>query len=124
ESITLVRSLAPPVPIITLFFLAACSGPQSALDPAGPSALSVSRLWWSMFGFSALVVLAVTALWLYAMWRKPGDIAEAEARRLSNRWIIGGGLLLPVASIVALVSIGIPMGYRMLPLPLAEAPLR
>lgn len=77
-----------------------------------------------MFGFSALVVLAVTILWLYAMWRKPGDIAEAEARRLYNRWIIGGGLLLPLASIVVLVSIGIPMGYRMLPLPLAEAPLR
>lgn len=124
ESITLVRSLAPLAPIITLFFLAACSGPQSALDPAGPSALGVSRLWWSMFGFSVLVVLAVTALWLYAMWRKPGDMGEAEARRLYNRWIIGGGLLLPAASIVALVSIGIPMGYRMLPLPLAKAPLR
>lgn len=94
------------------------------LSPAGPSALAVSRLWWGMAGFFTLVLLAVTALWFYAMWRKPRPITEAQARRLFNRWVFGGGLVLPIVSIAVLIGFGIPMGYRMLPLPLAETPLR
>jgi len=78
-----------------------------------------------MFGFSALVLLSIVALWLYAMWRKPKPLTDAQARRLYNRWIIGGGLLLPVVSLSVLLGFGIPMGYRMLPLPLAgQTPLR
>lgn len=78
-----------------------------------------------MFGFSALVLLAIVALWLYAMWRKPKPITDAEARRLSLSWIIGGGLVLPVVSLAVLLGFGIPMGYRMLPLPLTgQTPLR
>ncbi len=119
ELSTMMPSLTLPSLIITLSLLSGCSGPQSILNPAGPSALAVSRLWWGMFGFSVAVLLAVMALWIYAMRRNPRSLTEAQADRINRNWIIGGGLVLPIIGIVALLSFGIPMGYRMLPLPVA-----
>lgn len=43
------------------------SGPQSALDPAGPFARSIAGHWWLMFWTSAAVFLIVVALFLYAI---------------------------------------------------------
>lgn len=78
-----------------------------------------------MFGFSTLVLIAVMVLWLYAMWRKAIPITKAQSRLLGQRWIIGGGLILPIVSVAVLLSFGIPMGYRMLPLPVTgQTPLR
>lgn len=100
--------------------LAACSGPYSALDPASSSAQAVAILWWCMFAFAALVLLCVLSFWLYAIRRDaaPGD--ERAARRVQRRWIIGGGLILPIASTTLLLSFGIPIGQRMLPVPPEE----
>lgn len=61
--------------------------------------------------------MVVVALWLYALWRKPGQFSHAQARRIQNRWIIGGGLILPITSMSVLLAFGIPIGHRMLPLP-------
>src|SRR5690606_1533573 len=97
--------------------LAACDGPQSALAPASPMASSVANVWWTMFGFSTLVLLVVSALWIYAMRRQPRETSPAEARRIHRRWLIGGGLVLPTASIVLLLAFGLPAGRSMLPLP-------
>lgn len=78
-------------------------------------------LWWGMFALFSLVLLAVVALWIYAMVRTPKrQIGEVEARRIQSRWIIGGGIVLPVGSIVAILVFGIPAGHRMLPLPPAS----
>lgn len=119
------RSLVLFASIIILFFLSGCDGPQSALNPAGPSALAISRLWWGMFGFFTLVLLVMVALWLYALWRKPVSMTKAQARRLSKQWIIGGGIVLPLITMIILLSFSIPIGYRLLPLPLDEqTPLR
>lgn len=104
----------------TPWWLSGCSGPLSALDPAGPSARSAAWLWWGMFGFSALVLLGLTALWLYATRRAPGEVSAPEAQRQQNRWIWAGGLGLPLVSIAVLLMFGIPAGHRMLPLPPAE----
>lgn len=101
-----------------------CSGVQSTLDPAGPAAAAVAWLWWGMFGFSVLVVLAVVSLWIYAMRREPEPLPPEQARRTERRWLIGGGLVLPVVSLSVLLAFGIPMGHRLLPLPLAEPPMR
>ncbi|WLD58547.1 cytochrome c oxidase subunit II [Salinispirillum sp. LH 10-3-1] len=100
--------------------LTACSGPFSALDPAGPAARDVAGLWWAMFGFSTLVLIAVTALWIYAIRRPASHADEQSARALQNRWIIWGGLALPLGSIALLLAFGIPIGHRMLPLPSAD----
>jgi cytochrome c oxidase subunit II len=70
-----------------------------------------------MFIAFSLVLLAVSGLWLYAMFREPANGDEAQARRIQNRWIIGGGLVLPLGSITVLLAFGIPAGHSMLPLP-------
>jgi cytochrome c oxidase subunit II len=100
--------------------LAGCGGPYSTLDPAGPAASAAASLWWAMFIGATLVLLAVTGLWLYALRRDPGEIDETEARRIERHWLIGGGLILPLASITLLLGFGIPIGHQMLPLPRAE----
>lgn len=99
--------------------LTACSGPYSALSPAGPFAADAAALWWAMSSFAVAVLVVVAALWIFAMRRKPKQLDEQQARRIQNRWIIGGGLVLPITSMTVLLVFGIPIGHRMLPLPVA-----
>lgn len=104
--------------------LLGCRGPQSALEPAGPSAAMVATLWWSMVFFFSTVLFAVVALWVYALFRRSPQQNDEHIRRVARRWIVGGGLLLPLTSVTVLLGFGIPIGYRMLPLPLEEEPMR
>jgi len=106
--------------VITPALLAGCSGPLSALDPAGPSAATAAGLWWGMFIFSVVVMLALFGLWVYAMKRDPGSVDDHQAQRIQNRWIVFGGLALPLGSITVLLAFGIPAGHSMLPLPVAD----
>ncbi len=103
--------------MVICLLLSACSGPFSTLDPAGPSARDVAGLWWAMFAFSTLVLIGVTVLWIYAIRRPPSHPDQASAQAVQNRWVIWGGLALPLGSIVLLLAFGIPIGHRMLPLP-------
>src|SRR5690606_14151423 len=67
----------------------------------------------------------VAVLWIHAMRRQPPTYDDEQRRRIERRWLIGGGLLLPGVSILVLLLFGIPVGQRMLPLPLiGEQPLR
>ncbi|WP_254795445.1 cytochrome c oxidase subunit II [Arsukibacterium indicum] len=95
-----------------------CSGPFSSLDPQGPAAAEVAWLWWLMFGFFSLVLLAVIALWHYAIKRRANDMAESS---VVSGWIIWGGLVLPSVSIIVLLIAGVPVGQRMIPLPADNA---
>ncbi|WP_434985153.1 cytochrome c oxidase subunit II [Vreelandella zhaodongensis] len=105
-----------------LVTLAGCAGDKSILDPAGQAARDVRFIWWVMLGFGTLVLIGVTACWLYAF--KPRDVVRtpAQERRIARRWIVGGGIILPVASITALLAFGVPAGQRMLPLPISDPP--
>ena len=67
--------------------------------------------------FAVLTLIVVVTLWVYALRRKPGQLSDEQARRIQNRWIIGGGLILPITSMGVLLAFGIPIGHRMLPLP-------
>lgn len=87
------------------------------LDAAGPSARAVAWLWWGMFVGFTLVLLMMVGLWLLAVRRDPGTADDAQARRVQNRWIIGGGLVLPTVSIIVVLAFGIPVGHGMLPWP-------
>lgn len=111
------------VPALALAGLAGCGGPLSILDPAGPGAREPALLWWPMFAIAVLVLLGVTGLWIAALARRPREVTEGDARRRGRKWIIGGGILLPVAAIVPLLGFGIPGGHRML-VQGGEAPLR
>lgn len=112
NSLTVLFRLGIPI-LVTAFLLSACTGPYSALDPAGPAAYSVAGLWWGMFIFSTLVTVGVVGLWVYAMRRNPAQTTDAQTKQMQRRFIIGGGLVLPTASIVLLLIIGVPIGQRM-----------
>lgn len=73
-----------------------------------------------MLAFAVLVQLAVTGAWLGGMFGTQNTGTEQQHQRIRQRWIIGGGLLLPGVAIIALLAVGIPIGHNMLPLPLAE----
>lgn len=111
--------------VLAVPLLGSCAGDQSTLAPAGRAAREVAWLWWAMLTFSSLVLAVVTVLWVYAMLRRPREHGDELRRRIERRWLVGGGLLLPGLSILALLIFGIPVGQRMLPLPLVgEQPLR
>jgi cytochrome c oxidase subunit 2 len=90
-------------------WLAGCGGPQSILDPAGPSARLAATLWWGMFALFALVLAVVVTLWLYAVHGR----RKIPRRENGRAWIIGGGVLLPLLSVAAILAFGIPAGHRM-----------
>lgn len=117
-----VNQLTASLTVLTTLLLAGCAGDRSILNPAGQAARDVVLIWWIMLGFGTVVLAVVTALWLYAFKRKHINRSEPEERRIARRWIIGGGVLLPVLSITALLAFGVPAGQRMLPLPLSEPP--
>lgn len=123
------RLTAPRVnrPSVLLALLAAvllsgCTGDKSILDPAGPAARDVMMIWWVMLGVGTVVFITVIALWLYTFKRAPVTRTPVEERRVARRWIIGGGILLPVVSVSALLAFGVPTGQRLLPLPLSDPP--
>ncbi|MDO6746449.1 cytochrome c oxidase subunit II [Gilvimarinus sp. 1_MG-2023] len=94
------------------------------LEPAGPAADIIIWLWWGMFAFFTLVLLVVSGLWLYAMQRHPQDVSPRDAAITTKRWIIGGGIALPLVSIIVLLGVGIPAGQQILTLPDERAALR
>jgi cytochrome c oxidase subunit 2 len=86
--------------------LAGCAGPQSALDPAGPSAVSIHRLGIWMYVGAVLVVLLVIALMLVPFLRR----REGPANRRLFLW--GGGVALPLLTLTALVSYVMTIGHE------------
>jgi cytochrome c oxidase subunit 2 len=94
------------------------------LDPAGPSARAIAAVWWWMFGVAVAVLAGVTLAGWLSMRPRP-EMSLDAARRVQRRWLVGGGIVLPGASIVALLVFGTPSGFHQLPLPGAgPAPLR
>lgn len=109
----------------TVPLLAGCQGPQSALDPASATARELARLWWVMSSVAGAVLVLVTGLWLYGLFRRPRRYDQHQARRIQLRLVVGGGLLLPGVAVTALLVYGVNAARGMLPVPLpGEAPLR
>lgn len=117
-----VNRLVAALALLTGLLLTGCAGDKSILDPAGQAARDIAMVWWVMLGFGTVVLVMVTVFWLYTFKRKEVTRTPAEERRIARRWIIGGGVILPVASIVALLTFGVPTGQRMLTLPLSDPP--
>ncbi|MEN2747635.1 cytochrome c oxidase subunit II [Sphingomonas sp. T9W2] len=89
-----------------------CAGPLSVLDPAGPHAASVATLWWVMLAGAVLLAGLVFALLALAMVRRHSKAAVVE-----RRWIIGLGLVMPSAVLLALLGYALFLGGRILPTP-------
>lgn len=94
--------------------MAACSGPQSGLDPAGRGAERIAELFWWMAGGAALVWVGVVWLTLSALRGR----AASQTARQASIYIIGGGVVVPTAILAALLVYGLGM----LPSLLAPAP--
>jgi cytochrome c oxidase subunit 2 len=88
------RNVGPP---LIFLLLAGCSGPQSTLDPAGPSAASIHLLGMIMYAGAVAVTLLVIVLMLAPFVRR-------RARPVDSRLFIwGGGVVLPSLTLTALV---------------------
>lgn len=97
--------------------IAACSGPQSALDPAGSQAAILATLWWWLAGGALLVWAGVMAVaWWVSRRRQPAgqpdDPPDAPAimdppPRAAHRLILVGGVLVPVVVLTALLGYGL-----------------
>jgi cytochrome c oxidase subunit II len=83
-----------------LFLLTACSGPQSALAPAGADAERIASLFWWMLGGAGFVWVAVIGVAVYAARVRPG----AHAERTANWLIVGGGVVFPTVVLAVLLS--------------------
>jgi cytochrome c oxidase subunit 2 len=91
---------------------AGCSGPQSALTPAGAGAAKINEIFWLMTAAAAVIWIGVIALALWAAWRPP----EADHHRRSNWLIVGAGAVFPTIALASLLV------YGLAPLPALVAP--
>lgn len=102
--------------------LAGCDGltggPLSALDPAGPQARALAALWWTMLAAASLLFVLVMALYLWALLRP-----EAASRITPRRWILWGGIFLPLPILLPLGVAALVLGEAVLR-PGGEEPFR
>jgi cytochrome c oxidase subunit II len=76
--------------------LSGCDGVQSALDPAGPQAARIERLWWFLLTVSTIVFVLVLLATLYAFLHRQRSLVPLEAdtrreRRLHTAIIVATG---------------------------------
>jgi cytochrome c oxidase subunit 2 len=103
----------PALPACGLL-LAGCTGPQSALETAGPTADLLAGLFWGMSIGSLVVWVAVVALAVYAVYFARRPWSARQVRLL----VVGGGVALPSVVLTALLA----HGLSLLPAMLAAAP--
>jgi len=112
---SLSRRLTPPQPILFTAALGAmalpgCSGPLSILDPAGANARAVADLWQVMLIGSVAIFIFIMAMVLASF---------TPARRFfelpSRVWLIGGGLVFPAVTLLALLVYALVLGESLLP---------
>ncbi|MBO3758950.1 cytochrome c oxidase subunit II [Ciceribacter sp. L1K22] len=89
--------------------LAGCTGDLSALDPAGPFAGAIARLWWLMFAGATVIFVLVLSLFLIVMRRR-----GTGSRFSPSSWIWAGGFVLPLTVLVALIFHGLIQGEYLL----------
>lgn len=88
--------------------LAGCAGPFSTLDPAGPAAASIARLWWIMLAGSMVLTALVMGLVGIAFLRSRPLRSTPHAA-----WLAGGGLVLPGIVLPSLLIYGLLAGERL-----------
>lgn len=105
--------LAAPVAL-----LAACTGPQNVLDPAGPADRSIDTLWWAMLIVASIIWLAVVvaACWALISRRRATredlepliDPPEAVHRRHARVFtgLVGGTALILLLFLVYDFTVG------------------
>ena len=93
-------------PVIVMLFavmLAGCSGPQSALAPAGEGAERLASLFWVMAVGAAVIWAVVVGAAVYASRVRPGPHSERAASAL----LLGGGIVFSTAVLTGLLIYGL-----------------
>lgn len=86
-----------------------------ALDPQGSAARSIAWLWWFMLALSAVVFAIVMGALVIGVLRRRTDLADGDddeipplagppASRSARAWLAGGGLVLPVVGVSAVLA--------------------
>jgi cytochrome c oxidase subunit II len=77
------------------------------LDPQGPVAEAVAELWWWMLALGVAVFAVVAVLLVVGLFRR-GPVGEPQpgekAPNAFNRWMIGGGVVLPLLVLVVVLG--------------------
>ncbi len=73
---------------------------SGSLDPKGPAAETIADLWWFMLGLSVLVFLVFAVALGVALTRRPKEGDAVATQRRLDRWIVGGGVVLPLAVVL------------------------
>jgi cytochrome c oxidase subunit II len=116
---TMVVSTRRALSLCILLILAACEGPQSALDTAGSAAREIASLWWLLASGAVVIFLIVIGCAVYAT-----RVAPRAHPDFAGTWfILGGGVLLPVVVLTLLLTHSFLLG-RDLSRPLPPGTLR
>lgn len=73
-----------------------------SLDPGGPSAETIAIVWWVMLGLGVAVFVVFAVLLAMALFRRP---RAAGTRRPGHRWILVGGVLMPLVVLVVVFGV-------------------
>jgi len=102
-------SLKSLAAVLVLCLLGGCSGAQSALDPGGPQAQHLARLFWIFTGVCTVVWVAVMLVLLASLVRRtparPDPLrldARSERRSLA---VVGGAVFATLLTIIALTAL-------------------
>lgn len=100
------------VVLSTALMLTGCAGALSTVDPAGPAARTIARIWWVMLAGAGAIFALVMALVGLAFVRKRGPVDETRHERL---WVIKLGIIFPAVVLLALLIYGLIAGESLLP---------
>jgi cytochrome c oxidase subunit 2 len=84
--------------------LSACGVEAPALSPRGPAAARIAELWWILFWLGSAVFVGVIGLLLLALFRRRGAAGEERPADV-RRFIVGGGIALPLVVVTVLFSL-------------------
>ena len=86
---------------------AAAAEPAGALDPRGPAAAEIADLWWVMLILGAAIFAFFVAGLAWALLRRPRgdeDDPSQPPPATAGRWIVLGGVALPVVTVGAVLA--------------------
>jgi cytochrome c oxidase subunit 2 len=75
-----------------------------SLDPRGPSAESIADLWWLMLALGVAVFVLFAAVLVRSLFRRPGNGRPEDVERRGGRWILAGGVFMPLIVLIVVFS--------------------
>ncbi len=84
---------------------------DSVLKPASPDAGRVATLGWLLFGAATLVTIGVFVYLVAGLFRR-GRAEGPDSERAGERWVIGGGVVLPVVVLLPMLGFGVAILNR------------